>query len=232
MQRVESLLAQGKMKEGFTQGLLLVEAGKASETLAQHIHVLHSLGFAQLPKASLGTKQYEENAAEQYAVLSPFYQFQQHQDYTQFGEMVEQSLAGDQEQQAAAYAMMGWYYAVTDEAPKAFVQWAEALKLQPNQAMYWGLFAQMLNDYGGHPLLALRLIEEAQLLDAANPRWPYIAHHIFIHLATATKNLNYVMGAQQTLQRTKALIREEQVPLKIAIAKCDDVLRQWESQLL
>lgn len=232
MEQLETLFASGQMKQGFARLQSLVARNEATEAMRNHYELLVGLGYEALPSATAGDVQFKEDGAEQYRVLAPFYQLVATEDAATFGETVETLQQGDQAMQAEAYFLMATYFGITKAYDKAFAQYAQTLRLNPNQALYWAYFAQDVQRASGHPLLALRLVEEAITLDATNARYFLIQHYIFMQLLAMTKNLNYSVSAEEALSRAKKRVRKDQKPLAIAIAKAEDVLAQWQQQFL
>lgn len=232
MEQMEALFASGQMTAGFEALQQAVKAGTATIAMQNHYNLLVGLGYLDLPVVNAKVPQFTEDGAEQYKVLAPFYQLIATQDANAFGETVEALQQGDDALQAEAYFLMATYFGVTKAYDKAFAQHAEALRLNPNQALYWGHFAQTVQRGNGHPLLALRLIEQAIALDPLNARYYVIQHYIFMQLLTMTKNLNYSVSAEEALHAARKRLRPEQKPLQIEIAKAQDMLQQWQQQIL
>ena len=232
MEQIETLLASGQMKQGFALLKQAVAKQQVTEAMHNHYNLLVGLGYEAMPTPTAKIQQFQEDASEEYRVLAPFYHLIASQDAAVFGETVEALQQGDAAQQAEAYFLMANYFAVTQAHDKAFAQHAEALRLNPNQALYWGYFAQNVQRGNGHPLLALRLVEEAIALDPINPRYYLNQHYIFMQLLAMTKNLNYSVSAEEALLAAKKRLRPMQKPLQIEITKAQDVLTQWQQQLL
>ncbi len=238
VQQINELFLNGHVKESYELAKVLLVDNKFTEheaypTIQQHVALLEANGYANMPVPSAEkVKQSVERTDGSYPERDVLAAYIGSEDEEQFGKVVDELLAGSVEAQANAYYTMAEYFALAKEQDKALVQYAEAIKLQPNKALYWGAFAQFLSRNEGSPYLALRLIEEAIHLDSMNPRWYYIQGNIFLQLVAATKNLSYLPALEEAWEKAKKRCSNKQVSLKVDIAKSNDVLSQWKKQLL
>ncbi|MFS0815582.1 hypothetical protein ABC382_01240 [Lysinibacillus sp. 1P01SD] len=238
VQQINDLFVSGQVKESYqlAKDILANETikdGEAKQLILQHVALLEANGYANIPATTdEKVKQSVERTDGSYPERDVLAAYIGSQDSEQFGKVVDELLAGTIEAQANAYYTMAEYYVLAKEHDKATVQYAEAIKLQPNKALYWGAFAQFLNRHEGSPYLALRLIEEAILLDGMNPRWHYIQGNIFLQLIATTKNLSYLPALEEAWEKAKKRCTAKQVTLKMDLAKSNDVLAQWKKQML
>lgn len=238
VQQINDLFLSGQVKESYqlAKEILGNHAAveeEANQIIQQHVAMLEANGYANMPQPTDDkVKQSVERTDGSYPERDVLAAYIGSQDDEQFGKVVDELLAGSLEAQANAYYTMAEYYVLAKEQDKASVQYAEAIKLQPNKALYWGAFAQFLNRQEGSPYLALRLIEDAILLDGMNPRWHYIQGNIFFQLVAATKNLSYLPALEEAWEKAKKRCTAKQVTLKMDLAKSNDVLAQWKKQML
>lgn len=238
VQQINELFLNGHVKESYqlAKAMLANRAFTEHEsfpTIQQHVALLDANGYANMPTPSAEkVMQSVERIDGSYPERDVLAAYIGSEDEQQFGKVVDELLAGSVEAQANAYYTMAEYFALAKEHDKALVQYAEAIKLQPNKALYWGAFAQFLSRNEGSPYLALRLIEEAIQLDGMNPRWYYIQGNIFLQLVATTKNLSYLPALEEAWEKAKKRCSVKQVGLKVDIAKSNDVLAQWKKQML
>jgi len=238
VQKINELFVNGSVKESYQLAKNIVTDNAFTEhtafaTIQQHVALLEANGYANMPiPTGEKLKQNMERADGSYPERDVLSAYTGSQDDEQFGKVVDELLAGSIEAQANAYYIMAEYFVLAKEHDKANIQYAEAIKLQPNKALYWGAFAQFLNRSEGSPYLALRLIEEAIQLDSMNPRWYYIQGNIFFQLVAATKNLSYLPALEDAWEKAKKRCSAKQVMLKMDIAKSTDILTQWKKQML
>jgi len=238
VQQINELFLSGQVKESYQLAKTLLADSTFTDhdsytTIQQHVELLEANGYANMPVPSAEkVKQSVERADGSYPERDVLAAYIGSQDDKQFGKVVDELLAGSVEAQANAYYTMAEYFVLAKEHDKALVQYAEAVKLQPNKALYWGAFAQYLNRSEGSPYLALRLIEEATQLDSMNPRWYYIQGNIFLQLVATTKNLSYLPALEEAWEKAKKRCAAKQVALKMDIAKSNDMLSQWRKQML
>lgn len=238
VQQINEFFINGHVKESYQLAKSLLANSAFSEhvscsTIQQHVALLEANGYANMPiPTAEKMKQSVERTDGSYPERDVLTAYIRSEDEKQFGKVVDELLAGSAEVQANAYYTMAEYFALAKEHNKALVQYAEAIKLQPNKALYWGAFAQFLSRNEGSPYLALRLIEEAIQLDSMNPRWYYIQGNIFLQLVAATRNLSYLPALEEAWEKAKKRCSNKQISLKVDIAKSNDVLSQWKKQML
>ncbi|WP_427108061.1 tetratricopeptide repeat protein [Lysinibacillus xylanilyticus] len=238
VQQINELFLNGHVKESYQLAKALLANSTFTDhesflTIKQHVKILEANGYANMPVPTAEkVKQSVERTDGSYPERDVLAAYIGSEDDQQFGKVVDELLAGSVEAQANAYYTMAEFFALAKEHDKALVQYAEAIKLQPNKALYWGAFAQFLSRNEGSPYLALRLIEEAIQLDNMNPRWYYIQGNIFLQLVAATKNLSYLPALEDSWEKAKKRCSAKQVALKVDIAKSNDVLTQWKKQML
>ncbi|MED3801205.1 hypothetical protein P4562_04570 [Lysinibacillus xylanilyticus] len=237
VQQINELFLNGHVKESYQLAKALLANSTFTDhesflTIQQHVTLLETNGYANMPVPTAEVKQSVERTDGSYPERDVLAAYIGSEDDQQFGKVVDELLAGSVEAQANAYYTMAEFFDLAKEHDKALVQYAEAIKLQPNKALYWGAFAQFLSRNEGSPYLALRLIEEAIQLDNMNPRWYYIQGNIFLQLVAATKNLSYLPALEDSWEKAKKRCSAKQVALKVDIAKSNDVLTQWKKQML
>ncbi|KUF31922.1 MULTISPECIES: hypothetical protein [Lysinibacillus] len=238
VQQVNDLFLSGQVKESYQLAKRIimnhaVVEEEAYQFIQQHVAMLEANGYASMPHPTdEKVKQSVERTDGSYPERDVLTAYIGSQDDEQFGKVIDELLAGSIEAQANAYYTMAEYFVLAEERDKATAQYAEAIKLQPNKALYWGAFAQFLNRQEGSPYLALRLIEEAILLDGMNPRWHYIQGNIFLQLVAATKNLSYLPALEEAWNKAEKRCSAKQVALKMDLVKSRDLLTQWKKQML
>jgi len=226
VQQMNDLFLSGQVKESYQLAKEILAnqtnlEGETHQLIQQHVALLEANGYANMPETTdEKVMQSAERTDGSYPERDVLTAYIGTQDAEQFGKVIDELLAGPIEAQANAYYTM------------AMVQYAEAIKLQPNKGLYWGAFAQFLNRHEGSPYLALRLIEEAIQLDGMNPRWHYIQGNIFLQLVAATKNLSYLPALEEAWERAKKRCSTKQITLKMDLVKSNDMLSQWKKQML
>lgn len=238
VQYINEIFVSGKVKESYAVAKeLLANASFTTDAsfamVQQHVALLQANGYDNMPSPTADkVKQSVERADESYPERDAVAAYVGSQDAEQFGKVVDELLAGPVEAQANAYYTMAEYFLLAKEHDKAMAQYAEAIKLQPNTALYWGAFAQFINRINRSPYLALRLIEEAIQLDDMNPRWYFIQGNILLQLVASTKNLSYLPALEEAWNKAQKRCSAKQVALKLELAKSKDVLAQWKQQML
>ena len=238
VQLINELFVSGKVKESYELAKALVANSTFAEHPAfakvqQHVALLQANGYENMPSPMpIKQKQSVERTDESYPERDVLAAYIGSQDEAQFGRVIDELLVGPVEAQANAYYIMAEFFVLAQENEKAMAQYAEAVKLLPNKALYWGAFAQFINRIGASPYLGLRLIEEAIELDVLNPRWYFIQGNLLLQLVASTKNLSYLPALEDALRKAEKRCSAKQVALKVELAKAKDLLTQWKKQML
>ena len=238
VQLINELFVSGKVKKSYELAKLLsanvtFNEHPAFATVQQHVALLQANGYENMPNPKpLKQKQSVERTDESYPERDVLAAYIGSQDEAQFGGIIDELLEGPIEAKANAYYIMAEFFVLANENEKAMAQYAEAIKLQPNKALYWGAFAQFISRIGESPYLGLRLIEEAIELDVLNPRWYYIQGNILLQLVASTKNLSYLPALEDAWTKAEKHCSAKQVALKVELVKAKDLLTQWKKQML
>ena len=238
VQNINEAFVSGKVKESYALAKTLIAnptfmKHPSFTTVQQHVALLQANGYENMPSPTVEKqKQSVERTDESYPERDVLAAYLGSQDDDQFGKVVDELLAGPVEAQAIAYYTMAEFFVLAKENEKAMAQFAEAIKLHPNKALYWGAFAQFINRIEASPYLGLRLIEEAIQLDAMNPRWHFIQGNILLQLVSSTKNLSYLPALEEAWSKAEKRCSAKQIALKVELAKSKNLLEQWKKQML
>ncbi|MCT1537833.1 MULTISPECIES: tetratricopeptide repeat protein [Lysinibacillus] len=98
----------------------------------------------------------------------------------------------------------------------------QAVKENPNKAVYWGITGQTMHRFGWMPFDALGYLEQAIQLDPTNPRWKWNKALVLIQLAKDLQMAPFMANAAITLEDALASCGEQQRSLKEAIQNTVD----------
>ena len=93
----------------------------------------------------------------------------------------------------------------------------QAVKENPNKALYWGITGQTMHRFGWMPFDALGYLEQAITLDSKNARWKWNKALVLIQLAKDLQMAPFMANAAITLEEAIADCGEHQHSLKDAI---------------
>lgn len=134
--------------------------------------------------------------------------------------MLNREVGGtDRELRAGAFFDMGELYFQQNNLWEAYSCYMQAIRENPNKALYWGFAAQSLHRMKSPPLKASRLIMNAIQLDPENARW-HLLQSLFLLNASRTENLEELMEqAVYEAELALSLCRPEQTSLRTAVLK-------------
>lgn len=98
----------------------------------------------------------------------------------------------------------------------------QAVKENPNKALYWGITGQTMHRFGWMPFDALGYLEQAINLDSKNARWKWNKALVLIQLAKDLQMAPFMANAAITLEEAIANCGEHQRSLKDAIQNTTD----------
>ncbi|WCH46290.1 tetratricopeptide repeat protein [Lysinibacillus sp. OF-1] len=103
----------------------------------------------------------------------------------------------------------------------------QAVKENPNKAVYWGITGQTMHRFGWMPFDALGYLEQAIQLDPINPRWKWNKALVLIQLAKDLQMAPFMANAALALEDALASCGEQQRSLKDAIQNTMDTMDSY-----
>ncbi|WP_338651493.1 O-linked GlcNAc transferase [Lysinibacillus sp. Y5S-8] len=103
----------------------------------------------------------------------------------------------------------------------------QAVKENPNKAVYWGITGQTMHRFGWMPFDALGYLEQAIQLDPINPRWKWNKALVLIQLAKDLQMAPFMANAALALEDALTSCGEQQRSLKDAIQNTMDTMDSY-----
>lgn len=129
---------------------------------------------------------------------------------------------GTDEEKAQSFFTQGELFLFAHHYNESVHCFKQAVKMNPNKALYWGITGQTMHRFGWMPFDALGYLEQAINLDAENARWKWNKALVLIQLAKDLQMAPFMANAAIALEEAIASCGEHQTSLKNAIQNTID----------
>lgn len=172
-----------------------------------------------------------ERADESYEELDEVQFIRTHTDEAEFKACITQleqrAKEGSTNERAASFVVQGELFILAHHYPEAVHCFQQAIALNPNKGLYWGLTGQTMHRFGWMPFDALGFLEQAIAVDSKNPRWQWNQALVLIQLAKDLQEPAFLANAAVILEEALVLCRAEQSSLKAAIQTTYDEMENY-----
>ncbi|MGE7112378.1 O-linked GlcNAc transferase [Lysinibacillus sp. NPDC047702] len=201
---------------------------EAEKALAdKYIKLLEEYDFASYPKPMLAVEnQQEERADESYPESDAVVEIRAIKDETEFSKRVQEleniAKIGTPYEKAQSFFTQGELFLFAHHYNESVHCFKQAVKENPNKALYWGITGQTMHRFGWMPFDALGYLEQAIHLDPNNARWKWNKALVLIQLAKDIQLAPFMANAAITLEDALAACGEQQRSLQEAIQNTID----------
>lgn len=201
---------------------------EADKALAQkYIRLLEEYEYDRYPKPNGHLEvQHVERADESYPESDLVVEIRAIKDEEAFAKRIQQleevAKTGTSADKAQSFFTQGELFLFAHHYNESVHCFQQAVKENPNKAVYWGITGQTMHRFGWMPFDALGYLEQAIQLDPTNPRWKWNRALVLIQLAKDLQMAPFIANAALTLEDALASCGEEQKSLKAAIQNTID----------
>lgn len=201
--------------------------------LAQkYIILLEEYDFAHYPKPTLyGEIQHAERADESYPESDAVLGIRAIKDEEAFAMNIKQleevAKTGTGNEKAQSFFTQGELFLFAHQYNESVHCFQQAVKENPNKAVYWGMTGQTMHRFGWMPFDALGYLEQAINLDPTNPRWKWNKALVLIQLAKDLQMAPFMANAAIALEEAVVSCGEHQRSLKDAIQNTLDTMDSY-----
>lgn len=198
------------------------------KALAQkYINLLEQYELDHYPKPTAHLEvQHIERADESYPESDLVAEIRAIKDEAAFAKRIQQleevAKTGTPSDKAQSFFTQGELFLFAHHYNESVHCFQQAVKENPNKAVYWGITGQTMHRFGWIPFDALGYLEQAIQLDPTNPRWKWNRALVLIQLAKDLQMAPFMANAALTLEDALASCGEEQKSLKDAIQNTID----------
>ncbi|MBX8943334.1 O-linked GlcNAc transferase [Lysinibacillus sp. K60] len=201
---------------------------EADKALAQkYIRLLEEYEYDRYPKPTGHIEvQHVERADESYPESDLVVEIRAIKDEESFAKRIQQleevAKTGTPADKAQSFFTQGELFLFAHQYNESVHCFQQAVKENPNKAVYWGITGQTMHRFGWMPFDALGYLEQAIQLDPTNPRWKWNKALVLIQLAKDLQMAPFMANAVITLEDALTSCGEQQRSLKDAIQNTVD----------
>ncbi|MER2122391.1 MAG: O-linked GlcNAc transferase, partial [Solibacillus sp.] len=149
--------------------------GGENDQAMQFLKIFEKYEYEKFPKPTAQIAQSVERANESYPENDEVEQLRALKDEQQFSKKVKQlehdARTEDAERKAQSFYVQGHLFLMAHHYDESVHCFMEAVKHQPNKALFYGIAGQTMNRFNWSPFDVMVYIERAIDLDAENARW-------------------------------------------------------------
>ncbi|MEG0259713.1 MAG: O-linked GlcNAc transferase [Lysinibacillus sp.] len=188
----------------------------------KYMKLLEEYDFANYSKPTLlDAEQSVERADESYEESDDVATIRAIKDEDAFSARVsaleEVAKSGTANDKAQSFFTQGELFLFAHHYNESVHCFTQAVKENPNKALYWGITGQTMHRFGWMPFDALGYLEQAIIIDPKNARWKWNKGLVLIQLAKDLQMAPFIANAAIELEEAIACCSEHQVSLKEAI---------------
>ncbi|WP_155591585.1 tetratricopeptide repeat protein [Lysinibacillus cavernae] len=208
--------------------LAKMDTNEEEKALAQkYITLLEEYEFDRYPKSTADVEiQHMERANESYPESDLVVEIRAIKDEETFANRIKQleevAKTGTPSDKAQSFFTQGELFLFAHHYKESVHCFQQAVKENPNKAVYWGITGQTMHRFGWMPFDALGYLEQAIDLDSTNPRWKWNKALVLIQLAKDLQMALFMANAALALEEALASCGEQQRSLKEAIQNTID----------
>lgn len=207
-----------KCYEAAKQGI----KGEEKDLAEKYITLLEEYDFATYPKPTqVLLEQEKERADESYPASDLVKEIRALKDEATFTQRVKEleevAKTGSIDAKAQSFFIQGELFLLAHYYKESVHCFMQAVRANPNKALYWGITGQTMHRFGWMPFDALGYLEQAILLDPTNARWKWNRALVLIQLAKDLQMAPFIANAALTLEEAIENCGEHQSSLKGAI---------------
>ena len=193
----------------------------------KYIKLLEEYDFSNYPKLMLTVEmQQEERANESYPESDAVVEIRAIKDETEFSKRIQEleniAKIGAPYDKAQSFFTQGELFLSAHHYNESVHCFKQAVKENPNKALYWGITGQTMHRFGWMPFDALGYLEQAIHLDPKNARWKWNKALVLIQLAKDIQLAPFMANAAITLEDALVACGEHQGSLQEAIQNTID----------
>lgn len=178
-----------------------------------------------------GEVQHAERADESYPESDLVMEIRAIEEEEAFAKRIQQleeaAKTGTPSDKAQSFFTQGELFLFAHHYNESVHCFQQAVKENPNKAVYWGITGQTMHRFGWMPFDALGYLEQAIQLDPINPRWKWNKALVLIQLAKDLQMAPFMANAALALEDALASCGEQQRSLKDAIQNTMDTMDSY-----
>ena len=234
MHEMEQYFYNGQVHRSLQAAKQVKEAASEADAAKQFIALYERFGVPAIPCYTKKEEQSLERSDETYPEMDEVTAIRLIKDEEAFSLRIKEleriAKEGMDEEKAQSFFTQGQLFLFAhhyDESVHCFLQ---AVKYNPNKAVYYGIAAQTMNRFSYPPFEVLGYLEHAIELDPENARWHWNKALVLTTLYKDLQQEMFLENALIVLEKAQSSLREEQKSLKSAIDNTFETMRDYVFQ--
>ncbi|WP_332646831.1 O-linked GlcNAc transferase [Lysinibacillus sp. 54212] len=232
MHTMEQYFYSGQFHLSLQEAREALQDDRSSQQASQLIQLYNRHELDSIPLyTNIDARQSEERADETYEEQDEVHKIREIQDESTFNERVKElekvARVGQDIEKAQSFFTQGQLFLFAHHYDESVHCMLQAVKWNPNKAVFYGIAAQTMHRFGWSPFEVLGYLERAIELDAENARWYWNKGLVLTQLYKDLKQDPFLENALITLEKALESCRPQQRSLKIAIENTLDNMRDY-----
>lgn len=230
MSNIEQFFYNGQFLLSYEEAKLQVnhENGQIAESFIQ---LYSKYNYENFPKVTKLLAQSVERADETYEEFDEVAQIRMIKEEGQFAQVIKQlehdALNADDERKAQSFYVQGHLFLMAHHYDESIHCFMQAVKHNPNKALYYGSCGQTMNRFNWSPFDGLPYIERAIELDGQNARWYWNKVLVLTQLYKDLQEEAFLENALIALEKATELCREDQLSLRNGIDSTLENMKEY-----
>ncbi|WP_107942518.1 O-linked GlcNAc transferase [Metasolibacillus fluoroglycofenilyticus] len=225
--KLEQLFYNGQLHACFQKAQLQQDSPFAQQVIALY----ERYQLANIPRYTMREEQAIERADETYVEQDEVLAIREITEEEQFvartRQLEERARTGTDQERAQSFFTQAQLFLFAHHYEESVHCFLQAVKYNPNKAVYYGLAAQTMQRLDYTPFEILGYLERAIDLDEQNARWHWNRALILVELYKSLQHDAFLEQALIALEEALACCRHEQKSLKGAIENTLENMRQY-----
>ncbi|MCH7321130.1 O-linked GlcNAc transferase [Solibacillus sp. MA9] len=202
-----------------------------NESRKQYLVIFEKYEYANFPQPTAQLQQSIERANESYEELDEVEQLRAIQDEGQFAQTIKElendARTSDDVRKAESFFVQAQLFLMAHHYDESIHCFMQAVKHNPNKALYYGFAGQTMNRFSWSPFDTLPYIERAIDLDLQNARWYWNKALVLTQLYKDLQAEPFLENALIAIEKAIEVCREDQISLRNGIDSTLENLKEY-----
>lgn len=202
-----------------------------NESRNQYLVIFEKYEYAHFPQPSAQLQQNIERADESYEELDEVEQLRAIQGEAQFAQAIKElendARTADDVRKAESFFVQAQLFLMAHHYDESIHCFMQAVKHNPNKALYYGLAGQTMIRFSWSPFDTLPYIERAIDLDPQNARWYWNKALVLTQLYKDLQAEPFLENALIAIEKAIEVCRKDQTSLRNGIDSTLENLKEY-----
>ncbi|MEK4699080.1 O-linked GlcNAc transferase [Solibacillus sp. FSL R7-0668] len=215
----------------FLKSYQMAQQDSTDENKKSYLAIFEKYEYAKFPQPTAQLEQSVERADERYEELDEVEQIRTIQDEAQFAQAIKalenDARTADDMRKAESFFVQAQLFLMAHHYDESIHCFMQAVKHNPNKALYYGFAGQTMNRFNWSPFDTLPYIERAIELDPQNARWYWNKALVLTQLYKDLQAEPFLENALIAIEKAIEVCREDQTSLRNGIDSTLENLKEY-----